>query len=66
MAEDKPLITPREAVQRFPYHTEGTLANLRHKKKGPPYYKRGNKIFYDPKQYESWLRGNPIKTIETI
>ncbi len=66
MAEDKPLISPKEAAERFPYYSEGTLANLRHKKKGPPYYKRGNKIFYDPQQYEAWLRGNPVKTIESI
>ena len=59
----RPHITPREAAQLSCY-TEGSLANLRHHKKGCPYFKRGSKVLYDREQFLAWCRANPVNTIE--
>ena len=61
--KEKALITPKEVSQQFPY-SAGTLANWRHNKKGPPYYKRGVKVLYDAREFERWCRANLVRTAE--
>ena len=42
----------------------GTLANLRHAKQGPKYYKRGRSAIYKVEEFEAWLTRCPVKTVE--
>ena len=59
-------ITPRQAAQAYGI-SEGTLANMRHQKTGPKYYKIGKrKVIYFIEDFESWLRKNPVLTIDSL
>jgi len=59
-------ITPRQASQAYGL-SEGTLANMRHQKTGPKYYKIGKrKVIYFIDDFESWLRKNPVLTIDSL
>jgi len=42
----------------------GTMANLRHARKGPKFYKAGKKVIYFVEDIEAWLRQNPVLTID--
>ena len=44
----------------------GSLANLRYKKQGPRYFKRGRRILYLVEDVEKWLLSNPVQTIDSI
>ena len=44
----------------------GSLANLRHKRQGPRYFKRGRRIVYLISDVEEWLLSNPVQTIDSI
>ncbi len=45
----------------------GTLANMRHEKRGPKFYKIGSKkIIYFAEDIEAWLRSNPVETIDSV
>ena len=55
--------TDIEIVHGIP---KGTLANLRSKKQGCPYFKCGGKILYRVDDFERWLYRNPIRTINSI
>lgn len=57
--------TPRTLVQERPeVGTEGSLANLRSKKKGPRYYKNGRKVLYRGSDIDAWLLENPVQTVD--
>jgi len=59
-------ITPRQASQAYGI-SEGTLANMRHQKTGPRYYKIGKrKVIYFIEDFETWLRKNPVLTIDSL
>ena len=51
----KRFYTPREAADMFGF-AEGTLANLRWKRLGCKFYKRGTKVLYDREDLKSGLR----------
>jgi hypothetical protein len=53
--------TPQEVSQIFGIPA-GTLANLRSKKEGPRFFKRGRRVVYFFADVESWLRQNPVLT----
>ena len=55
-------LTPRQAAEIYGI-AEGTLANYRSQNKGPRYYKSGRKVIYFVDEFESWLRRQPILTI---
>ena len=61
----KKFFTPREAADYFGF-AEGTLANLRWKRLGCKFYKRGRKILYDRDEFESWVKENPVLTIDSL
>jgi len=44
----------------------GTLANLRWKKEGAKFYKRGRAVVYYLEDIESWLRSAPVLTADAI
>lgn len=59
-------MTPRQASQTYGI-SEGTLANMRHQKTGPKYYKIGKrKVIYFVEDFEAWLRKNPVLTIDSL
>lgn len=62
---EKKFITPKEAADISSY-TRGALANLRHRKHGCKYYKRGSKVLYDRLEFEAWLKSNPVLTIDAL
>lgn len=61
-------LSPKEVVETYPWLTkaEGTLANWRHQKKGPRYYKVGSKILYKPADIETFAFQNPVQTIDSV
>jgi len=61
----KRFITPKSAAQTFGF-CEGTLANLRSKKLGCKYYKVNRKILYDFSEFESWIKRNPVMTMDSV
>ena len=60
-------LTPKEAIKIYPpLGCEGSLANLRWKKRGPKFFKIGRKIVYRPEDIETFLFQNPVQTIDSI
>jgi hypothetical protein len=57
-------ISPEEAVAIYGVN-KGTLANLRSRKLGCPYYKVNRKILYKVDEFERWLFSIPVKTMES-
>jgi predicted DNA-binding transcriptional regulator AlpA len=46
--------TPREQAERIRL-AEKTLANMRSRGDGPPFYKLGSRIVYDDADVDAWL-----------
>jgi predicted DNA-binding transcriptional regulator AlpA len=44
----------------------GTLANLRSKREGPKFYKRGRAVVYFLSDVEAWLRQSPVLTRDSL
>ena len=44
----------------------GTLANMRSKREGPRFYKRGRRVIYFLEDVEKWIRKNPVLTKDSI
>lgn len=57
--------TPHEVAQTYGI-PEGTLANMRWKKVGPKFYRRGRVVVYFWEDVEAWLRQNPVLTIDSV
>lgn len=57
-------ITTDEAVTLYGVN-KGTLANLRSKRQGCPFFRVNGKILYQKDQFEEWLFSNPVKTVES-
>ena len=45
---------------------KGTLANLRSKRLGCPYFKRGKSVYYKKSDWESYFFSNPVLTSDSI
>jgi hypothetical protein len=58
-------MTPIEAEQVYGIQV-GTLANWRHQKTGPKYYKISRKCFYMVRDFEEWFRRNPVLTKDSL
>jgi hypothetical protein len=43
---------------------KGTLANLRSKRQGCPYFKRGRRVYYKKSDWETYLFSNPVLTVD--
>lgn len=61
----KKTIRPHEAAEVYGI-SAGTLANLRSRKEGPQYFKRGRAVFYFVRDFEAWLTRNPVLTRESV
>ena len=61
----KSFYTPRQAADRFGFAV-GTLANMRSKRLGCPYYKQNRKVLYDADRFETWATSNPVLTIDSL
>ena len=58
------MLTPRQVSQRYGLAVK-TLANLRYEKRGPCFFKLGNKkVLYAPSDIENWLKANATR-VET-
>jgi hypothetical protein len=56
-------LTPREVAQSYGF-SEGTLANMRSRRIGPPFVKMKKKVLYPVEQLESWLNLHRVITQE--
>jgi hypothetical protein len=65
VTELRRYITPKQAASIYGF-SAGDLANLRVKKKGPPFYIRGRKILYRVTDFEAWVTECPVKTTESV
>jgi len=45
---------------------KGTLANYRHMRKGCKFFKVGKRVLYRRDDFEKWLFGNPVLTIDSM
>lgn len=61
--DKKKAYSPEELSEVYGLNV-GTLANMRCAKRGPKYFKVGKKIIYFEQDIESWLRKNPVLTID--
>ncbi len=61
--ENRKAMTPRQVTEIYGI-AEGTLANYRYQNKGPRYYKSGRKVLYWTDELESWLRRQPVLTVD--
>ena len=62
----KPKILTAQVCNEMYNLNIGTLANLRHQKRGPRYYKVGRRVYYRAADVESWLEKNVVLTIDSI
>ncbi len=44
-----------EVTAAFLHTTPGTLYQWRHRRKGPPVFKPGKRLLYDPAEVRAWL-----------
>jgi hypothetical protein len=58
-------ISPKEAALSYGF-SEGTLANMRNRREGPLFYKRGRKVVYFISDFERWLKESPVLTKDAI
>ena len=56
-------LTPREVAQSYGF-SEGTLANMRSRRIGPPFVKMKKKVLYPVEQLEAWLNLHRVITQE--
>jgi hypothetical protein len=62
---EKITMTPEE-IETIYSVDKGTLANLRSKRQGCPYFKRGRRVYYKKSDWEAYLFSNPILTSDSI
>lgn len=55
MNKKKRAVTSAEAASMYGW-TVGALAQLRHRRQGPKFYKVGKKVLYFIEDIESWIR----------
>lgn len=63
--EERRYVTPRQAAFMYGF-SSGYLANLRTKRRGPHFFKRGRKILYRVADLEQWVTESPVKTIDQL
>ena len=63
---EKQALTPKDVSILFGL-AEGTLANWRHKKIGPRFFKLGShKVIYFKNDLEAWAQLRPVQTIDSL
>lgn len=65
--ESAKTLTPEMASREYGI-PRGSLANMRHKGRGPKFYKTpgGRRVVYLREDFERWLFENPVLTIDSI
>lgn len=58
-------ISASGAASRYSLNVN-TLANLRYRREGPKYFKRGRSAFYRIDDFEAWLFATPILTKDSL
>jgi hypothetical protein len=53
-------------IERLFGLSRGVLANMRVKRIGPPYFKVGRRIFYQPDPFKKWFFSTPVLTMDAI
>jgi hypothetical protein len=61
----KKVLTANEAAFMYGL-APGTLANWRHARVGPKFYKLGGKVAYFLEDLDNWARQAPVETISSI
>jgi hypothetical protein len=61
----KVFISPEE-VETMTSIPVGSLANMRWKKEGVKFYKKGRKILYDISEVETWIREGGVLTVDSL
>ena len=61
----KRTLTPDDVSEMYQI-PKGSLANMRHKKIGPRYYKVGRRVRYFIEDIELWIKSEPILTRDCI
>ena len=61
----KRFLTPRE-VEAIYSLKAGTLANLRHLRRGPKYYRIGSKILYSAQDIENWINRHLVDAEDSL
>jgi hypothetical protein len=63
--EHKRMVGPDEAESLYSV-PKGTLANWRWAKKGPRFYKVGQKVLYKLEDLEDFFTANPVLTVDSM
>lgn len=58
------LATPEKLSDLFAGLSIKSLANLRSQGRGPRFFRRGRRIYYNVQDVRSWLTQNPVLTID--
>ena len=67
MGNNTKALSPKDAVAHYPVlGCEGSLANMRHQKRGPKFFKCNRKVIYRPEDIEAFLFQNPVQTIDSV
>ena len=66
MEKQTDFISVKEATEKYPFLSPGTLANLRCQRKGPRFYKLNRKVLYRESDLESWFSAEPVLTHHCI
>jgi len=67
MKNEQRALSSKDAIERYPVlGCEGSLANMRCKKRGPKFFKAGRKVVYRPCDIEAFLFQNPVQTIDSV
>ncbi len=61
----KVAYTPMEISEMYGISV-GSLANLRHRKQGPRFFKVGGSVYYKIEDFEGWFFQNPVQTLDSI
>jgi hypothetical protein len=65
MATEKISFDPRYAEDHYSVDA-GHLANLRSRKEGPKFYRRGRRVYYKRDEFERWLFECPVQTKDSV
>lgn len=60
--QEKIMVSPEEIENLFGIK-KSTLADWRHKKKGPSYYKFGHLVKYKLSEFEEWMETNRYRCV---
>ncbi len=62
---ERRALSPEEAATMYGLNV-GTLANLRHARRGPKFFKIGKKVVYFIEDIEAWIRQSPVLTRDSL